>query len=276
VCSKVTISSALAFDAYFAQLLKDTDENVTQIEYNRISRTWKPVAYAAEDDDDDDGSDGDGSPPSKPAQDQIVETSSKRKSSMELVNLISDDEDDDASDQVATKRGKTDSIVQQQQNIGIKDDHQNANSATTTATPSTSMSIPAYSVPASSAIPFLHLPTRLENTPPTNNWNIPSFSSPSAPTHPNTLYSGQSLANNPINTSSSNVTASSAFAVISLPTSSNQPHITSSLEPLHGPIQAPMVLPTSHSFTGTQPNREPGGSKATCSIYVPKKKLPRS
>lgn len=275
MCSRVTISSALAFDAYFAQLLKDTDENVTQIEYNRISRTWKPVAYAAGDDDDD-GSDGDGPSPSKPAQDQIVETPSKRKSSMELVNLISDDENDDASDQVATKRGKTDSIVQQQQNIGTKDDHQNENSATTTATPSTSMSIPTYSVPPSSAIPFLHLPTRVENTPPTNNWNIPSFSSPGAPTHPNTVYSGQSLANNPINTSSSsNVTASSAQAVISLPTSSNQPHITSSLEPLHPPIQAPTPLPTSRSFTGTQPSREPGGSKATCSIYVPKKKLPR-
>jgi hypothetical protein len=110
VCSKVAISSDLVYDEYFIRLLTDMDEDVTHIEYTSDSRNWKAVGFEAADDDDD-GSDGEGHSSSPVSKSETVTTQAKRKSDMELVNLVSDDEDESRDMGNAAKRSKSDAVT---------------------------------------------------------------------------------------------------------------------------------------------------------------------
>jgi hypothetical protein len=175
VCSKFTTSASIIYDEYFAQLLKDMDDNITETEYSRTSRSWKPVSFATEDDDDDDGSDGDGPPQPSINSVQSLPASGKRKSTQDLVNLVSDDEDDDTETTAMSKRAKTNSIMEQLVQSESPSVSGQADNICTLSQPTTAAQLPSPMGPENNTFSFLNLPSFVMNDQAsTLHGNIPS------------------------------------------------------------------------------------------------------
>ncbi|KAI8580611.1 hypothetical protein K450DRAFT_236429 [Umbelopsis ramanniana AG] len=276
VCSKYTTSASIIYDEYFAQLLKDMDDNITETEYSRTSRSWKPVSFAT-DDDDDDGSDGDEPPQPKVNSLQSLSVTDKRKSCQGLVNLISDDEGDDAEINASAKRPKTNSLMEQL----IQNDRaivsQQAGSIYTPYQPTTTAQLPSPIGSENNAFPFLQLPSLpMDNQPSKHNGNVPPTVISSA-IRPSEILQGQESAHAPVHpsdlieVSSSSVTATVPTTYMPYP---NITAISTESEPMM--TQSPFPSYPNHSSMSTPAIRNSSKSKAPCSIYLPKKKLSRS
>lgn len=277
MCSKFTTSASIIYDEYFAQLLKDMDDNITETEYSRTSRSWKPVSFAAEDDDDDDGSDGDGPPHSSNKSIESLPASSKRKSTEGLVNLISDDEDDETETTAAPKRAKTSSITDQltcNDGSGVSGQ---ADNICTLSQPTAAAQLQSPMGPESNTSSLLQPPSSVEDdqastlsvsTPPT------AIATAMAPS--NALLSRESddTSLHPpdvIEASSGSVKATTTTAPLSYPiitptSSESEPMMT----------RTPFPSYQNHSSMSPTAIRNSFKQKAPCSIYLPKRKLSRS
>jgi hypothetical protein len=278
VCSKYTTSASIIYDEYFAQLLKDMDDNITETEYTRASRSWKPVSFAAEDDDDDSGSDGDEPPQPKINSVQSLPATGKRKSSQGLVNLISDDESDDTEITASAKRAKTNSIMEQLIRNDSSGVSGQADSICTPSQPSTIAQLPSPIGSESNLFQFLHFPSLTMDDQPSDHYgDIPSSTAISSTMGSSEVFQNQESTHAPfhfpdfIEASSSSVTATTATTSTSYP---NVTTLSTESEPMM--TQSPFPSYPNHPSMSTPAIRNSFNNKAPCSIYLPKKKLPRS
>ncbi|CAO3680893.1 unnamed protein product [Umbelopsis ramanniana] len=277
VCSKFTTSASIIYDEYFAQLLKDMDDNITETEYSRTSRSWKPVSFAAEDDDDDDSSDGDGPPQPSINSVQSLPASGKRKSTQDLVNLVSDDEDDDTETTALAKRAKTNSIMEQLIQNDSPGVSGQADNICTASQPTTAAQLPSPMGAENDTFSFLQLPSFvMDDQASTLDENIPSTAIATTMVSSEVLQSQEST-HTPLHPLDINEAPSSSVKA------------TTATAPLTYPIITPTSSQSESMMTRTPFPSYPNNSsmspsairnsfkpKAPCSIYLPKRKLSRS
>jgi hypothetical protein len=277
VCSKFTTSASIIYDEYFAQLLKDMDDNITETEYSKTSRSWKPVSFAAEEDDDDDGSDGDGPPQPRITSIQSVPASGKRKSIEGLVNLISDDEDDDTETTASAKRTKTNSIVEQLIRNDSPGVSGQADNICTSSQPTTAAQLQSPMAPENNTFPLQQLSSFvMDDQASTLYGNIPSTAIATTMVSSEVLRPQES-AHTPSHPPDVNEALSSSVKATTATAPLTYPIITpTSSEPEPMMTRAPFPSYPNHSSMSPSAIRNSFKQKAPCSIYLPKRKLSRS